>query len=221
MSTDMDRETLRRMSKDQLVDVVLELGDEVDQLREDVDAIRENAAQDRAEIRRDMHALEDELREDVRDRVDRVHRERSKTLRRLSAVEDEVGITTQDALAVAEGGEDARHMSRLGRLLRHGPDAVVDRATAKHYRAKTLVENWNRWGQIKSDAHGRERRLASKKHNLKSRLEDVEGSSLGWIQLYRAMELVAEWSEGAVSLEDGSHDEGKYVLVHRLEGGDR
>jgi hypothetical protein len=165
----------------------------------------------------DLNQDIDELKRDIRSRSDQLHKERAKVARRLSTVEDEVGIARTDALAIAEGGDDARHMSKLGRLVRHGPAAVSDNPTAKMYRAKELVENWNRWGTVRNDKLGKQRRLSSSKHKLKSRLSDARDESLSWVQVYRAMELVADWSDRKVDLEDGSQDEGQYVLVHRMD----
>lgn len=159
----------------------------------------------------------DDLRDDRRTAEDRLHRERAKLARRVATLEDELGIAATDALAVAEGDTGDHHLSKLGRLVRYGARAVEENPSTTTFRARELVENWNRWGTVRDDALGRERRLASRKHDLKTRLEDARNESLAWLQVYRAMQRVAEWSDGAVSLEEGSRDEGTYVLVHRLD----
>lgn len=217
------RSHLEAMSRDELVDVILDLAADVEQLRDDLDAERdarvtsqENAGKDRAAIRQELEQLRTDVEGDLQQTADILHHERSKLARRVAALEDEIGITAQDALAVAEAGEDGHQLTKLGRLLRHGPEAVSDRPTERMRRAKELVENWNRWGFVTPD--GTERRLASNSHDLKTRLEDARGEKLEWTQVYRAMQLVDDWSGPNVSLEEGQGDEGKYVLVHRKRG---
>jgi len=217
----LSRAEVEAMDRDELVEAVVELSDTVADLQATVEILQEDrdrAARERAEIRQDIATVRSDLETEVKDAEDRLHRERSKLTRRVSALEDEVGITAADAVAVAEGGEDATQLTRLARLVRHGPDAVTDRPTETVYRAKELVDNWDRWGTARDDAYRTERRLASKKHNLRTRLEDARDESLQWAQVYRAMEKIAEWSGGVIDLREGSEEEGKYVLVHRLEG---
>lgn len=156
----------------------------------------------------------DSLSSEFQTAKQRLHRERARLTRRVATLEDELDVPAADALATAEG-EDPEHLSKLGRLVRYGPEGVNDSPTSTMFRARELVVNWNRWGTVRDDALGTERRLASKTHDLKTRLEDARDEQLAWIQVYRAMELVAEWSDGSVTLEDGSNEEGSYVLVHR------
>jgi len=223
----VSRAELEAMTRDELIKLLLDLSHEVDRLREDLEAeqerrrdLQEHAGKDRAEIRRDLQADLNDLREDLKQTRSQLHHERSKLARRVTAVEDEVGISTQDALAVAEGGQDADGLSRLGLLVRHGPEAVSDRPTEKMYRARELVENWSRWGVTRDDSLRTERRLAAAGHSLKTRLEDARDETLSWRQVYRAMELIDDWSGATITLQDGSDDEGKYVLVHRPEDGE-
>lgn len=218
----VDPENLMAMSKPELIGVITDLAEQVEALADELDAAEEHRndlarqiASASGDLYEDIEALEDELQATEQT----LHRERSKLMRRVSALEDEVGITQADALAVAEAGDDAQHLSKLARLIRHGPEAVAEQPSPVHYRAKTLVENWNRWGRVQNDAHGKVRRLASKEHDLRTRLEDARDESLQWSQVYRAMELVAEWSGGVVELRQ-TDDEGK-VLVHTVgDGGD-
>lgn len=220
MSKSLSRAELAAMDRDELVDLIIQLSETVDDLQarvEDVEELSSKAARERAQLGQRLTKKTDELEADLKDRSDTLHRERSKLARRVAALEDEIGITTQDVLATAKAGEDAEHLSKLGRLVRHGPEAVSDRPTERMYRARDLVENWNRWGTIRDDAHGRERRLASTGHNLKTHLEDARDESLSWNQVYRAMELIDEWSDDRIDLRDGG-DEGRYVLVHTPRG---
>jgi hypothetical protein len=231
----ISRAELEAMDRDELVDTVVELSETVADLQTSVETLRDEledesesrrdgdqlAAQDRKEIKSEIADARDDLDDEISTTADVLHRERSKLARRVSALEDEVGVTTADALATAEAGEDAHTLTKLGRLVRHGPEAVSDNPSAKMYRARELVDNWDRWGTIRSDAvSDPERRLASKQHDLKTRLEDTRGESLAWRQVYRAMQLIEEWSGPNVSLREGSEDEGKYVLVHRLQEDD-
>lgn len=214
----VDRDQLAAMSKHELIDTVANLADQVETLTDELAAAEEH----RNDLARQIAATSGDLYEDIEaleadlnTKEQTLHRERSKLMRRVSVLEDEVGITRSDALAVAEASGDVHDLTRLGRLLRHGPEAVTDQPSAVHYRARDLVDNWNRWGQVKSDAYGKERRLASKKHHLLTHLEDSRNENLQWSQVYRAMELVAEWSDGKVELRQND-DEGK-VLVHVVE----
>lgn len=218
MTQSLNRATLEAMSRDELVDVILALDERVNAL--------EDATDDLPNIRARTNGLNsavDRLEDDVADLetqhdqdIHQLHRERSKVTRRLSVVEDDVGIAATDALAVAEAGQDAHQMTRLARMLRHGPHAVVDNPSATHYRAKELVENWNRWGDTHSFDRTKERRLACVEHDLKTRLEDARDEDLAWRQVYRAMKLVENWSDGKIELREGTDGEGKYVLIHEV-----
>ena len=224
----LSRAELQSMELDELVDAIVRLSQTVEDLQAHVNEekeLRQDAAKDRAAIRRERSEIIEDLREELAEEREqrkqaeqRLHQERSKLARRLSAIEDEVGITTSDALAVAEGGEDAQHLSKLARLIRHGPEAVSDDPTTTMRRAKEFVDNWERWGQVRRlDSSTKERRLASKRDDLKTHIEDERNERLSWKQVYRAMELIADWSDGTVSLKEGDDGEGKYVLVHRVE----
>lgn len=214
----ISRADLEAMDRDQLVQVVLELDRRLEDVEERVSEDFENAAKDRADIRTTLSGEVDRLESDAKTTADQLHRERGKLARRVAALEEEIGVTTTDALATAEAGPDGEHLTKLGRLVRHGPEAVSDQPGATLFRARELVENWNRWGTVKDDELGKARRLASKKHRLKTHLEDARDESLSWRQVYRAMEWVGENGGPNVTLTEGSADEGKHVLVHRLEG---
>lgn len=213
----ISRTDLEAMDRDELIEYVLEQDRRMADLEAELSDARADAAKDRAQIRARISDLEEELQGTIADAVDRQARERSKDRRRLSALEDEVGITATDALATAEAGADGEHLTTLGRLIRHGPEAVSENPGATLYRARELVDNWNDWGTIRDDALGKERRLASKKHRLKTHLESKLDERLDWRQVYRAMEWVERNSGESVSLTEGSQDEGKYVLVHKVE----
>jgi nucleotide-binding universal stress UspA family protein len=230
------RTELEAMSHDELVEYILDLQTRVDDLEARLDASqawRESLTaalfgETLSEATSEGGSLDDEtlvelvenLRDQIASRVDTLHRERSKLARRVAALEDEVGVSTQDAVAIAEGGDGASGLSRLGLLVKHGPEAVSDNPSTKMRRAKILLENWTRWGTVRDDALGTERRLASKGHDLKTRLEDARHETLSWLQVYRAMDLINDWSDSTISLEDGAESEGKYVLVHRPERGE-
>lgn len=213
----ISRTDLEAMDRDQLIETVLELDRRLEDVEQTVSDGLDNAGRDRAAIRSMIQEELTEIRDDHQQAEKRLHRERSKLARRVAALEDELGITATDALATAEAGADGEHLTDLGRLIRHGPEAVSDQPGATLYRARELVDNWNRWGTVRDDKLAFERRLASKKHDLKTRLEDARTESLDWRQVYRAMEWIAEHSSPNVTLQEGSTDEGKYVLVERRE----
>lgn len=214
----LSRAEVERMDRDDLVDAVVDLSEAVADLRDELNELKDHTGRQQAELHARISDVEAMFSEDISSAEDRFHHERSKLARRVSALEDEVGVSAADAVAIAEGGTEATQLTKLGRLVRHGPEAAVENPGPTAYRAKALVDNWNRWGTVRDDALGKERRLASKEHDLKTRLEDVREESLQWAQVYRTMEKIAAWSEGTIELRDESEAEGKYVLVHHLEG---
>lgn len=220
MST-LSRADLEAMDRDELIEAVLELDRRVADLEQRVSEDFDTAAKDRSAIRSLLDEELAELSDELALATDQLHRERGKVSRRVATLEDELGITATDALATAEAGEDGEHLTKLGRLIRHGPDAITDQPGRQMtlHRASDLVDNWNDWGTVKDDKLGRERRLASKKHRLLTHLEGTRNEDLSWRQVYRAMEWIAENAGPNVTLQEGSEDEGKYVLVHRLEEG--
>jgi regulator of replication initiation timing len=206
------------MDRDELVETLVGLSDTVEDLQATVETLKEDrneAARERAAIRQELTQAEDQLEGEIGAAEDRLHRERSKLARRVGALEDELGVAPEEANAIAEAGQEGAHLSPLGRLIRHGPESVTDTPTATLRRAKTLVDNWERWESTTRNGDLRIRRLGSREHDLKSRLEDVRGEDLSWKQVYRAMEKVADLSDGSVRLKAGQ--EGKYVLVIREE----
>jgi polyhydroxyalkanoate synthesis regulator phasin len=216
MSAGLSRAELEAMDRDQLIETIVELSATVEDLQAELKEVREHAAKDRAAIRRGVNETEKDLRSQQRQDVDTLHHERSKLARRVSALENELDVEPSAAVQIAEAGsEETAEYSRLSLLLRHGPEAVSDRPTQRMYRARELLQNWDRWGTTRNDAHndGPERRLAAKGHDLKTRLEDARGESLSWKQVYRAMQLIDEWSGKTIALRDGTADEGKHVLV--------
>jgi polyhydroxyalkanoate synthesis regulator phasin len=216
MSAGLSRAELEAMDREELVDAILNLATTVEDLQAELEEVKEHAAKDRAAIRREVNETEKDLSSQQRQDVDTLHHERSKLARRVSALENELDVEPSAAVQIAEAGaKEAAEYSRLSLLLRHGPEAVSDRPTQRMYRARELLQNWDRWGTTRNDAHtdGPERRLAAKGHDLKTRLEDARGESLSWKQVYRAMQLIDEWSGETITLREGSADEGKYVLV--------
>jgi len=218
MSAGLSRAELEAMDRDELVDAILDLATTVDDLQAELEEVKECAAKERAAIRCEVNETEKDLRSQQRQGVDTLHHERSKLARRVSALENELDIEPSAAVQIAEAGaEEAAEYSRLSLLLRHGPEAISNRPTQRMYRARELLQNWDRWGTTRSDklTDGVERRLAAKGHDLKTRLEDARSESLSWKQVYRAMELIEEWSGERIALREGNADEGKYVLVFR------
>lgn len=149
----------------------------------------------------------------LQEQMTTVHRERGKLARRVTAVEDELELDDQ-ALATA-GGQN----TPLDLLERVGPEAIEPNPSETLRRAKVLYENKGRWGQTRTNQrHGRHRFLASKKHDLRTRLEDARGESLQWSQVYRAMKKLAQLGGDHVVFDETDAD-GK-VVVFRAGGGD-
>lgn len=220
MSEAVSRAELEGYDRDELVDLVLDFSQRVEDLEERVSNDFETAAKDRASIRTMVNEAIADLEAEIEEVNTTQHKERGKLARRVTEIEDDLGVSSVDAIAVAEG-EEADGYTRLGRLMRVGPEAVVENPTAKMYRAKEIADNFGRWSQKTKRSGIVERRLASKRDDLKTRIEDNRGERLAWKQVYRAMELVAEWSDGGMTLVEGDDREGKYVLVHRTEVDDQ
>lgn len=152
----------------------------------------------------------------VAQETDHQSRERTRFVRRLVAIEDELGLEPGDAALIEKATDGETQPTRLGRLVKHGAEALTDNPSAVHYRAKALYENWNEWGEVRSDKLVKERRLASKKHHLRTHLQSECNESLQWNQVYRAMKKVAELSDGVIELREAGDDHGKHVLVQEL-----
>lgn len=216
----LSRAEVEAMDRDELVEAVVDLSDTVADLQATVETLKEDrdeAARERALIRQELAEAQSELEGSISDTEDTLHRERSKLARRVAALEDDLGVEPEQATAIAEAGQEGAHLSPLGRLIRHGPEAVTDNPTVTLRRAKDIVDNWERWEttEIDRDTDIRTRRLASREHALKTRLEDCRDEDLSWKQVYRAMEKIADLSDGTVQLREGQ--QGKYVLVIREE----
>jgi len=215
MSAGLSRAELEAMDHEELVDTIRDLAATVEDLERENQILEARVDGLDANIDRLVERLED-IEAQQREERDTLHHERSKLARRVSALENELDVEPSAAVQIAEAGsEETAEYSRLSLLLRHGPEAVSDRPTQRMYRARELLQNWDRWGTTRNDAHtdGPERRLAAKGHDLKTRLEDARSESLSWKQVYRAMELIDEWSGETIALREGSADEGMYVLV--------
>jgi chromosome segregation ATPase len=230
MSSEMSRadaldvlEDLRRQVG-ALADRVESLEAENAELRRELTETKEHTAKERMKIRRDHNDDVDELREELREEKEQRGREDGRIIRRLTAVEDEQGIDADDAIRAATEGHEGQALTTVGRLVKYGPEIALENATAKHYRARLIAEKFNdeSWGERQMLGDRRVFRLASKKHDLKQRVEETRGEDVQWNQIYRAMEWIADNSEGTVRLVDGGEDDGKYVLEHELRrtGGD-
>lgn len=212
------RSDLAEMERDQLVDIILDMDRRLEDLEERVKEDFATASKDRSDIRADMNALEDALQADITTEVSRVGRKQSTILRRVANIEDELGFKDEDVLALAEGGQGAVRESDLAKLLDAGPQAVTKRPTAVYDRAEVLARNWIRWGQS-TEKNGEidKRTLATKRDDLKTRLEDATDESLSWKQVYRAMQKVADLGPENLMLTETR--QGK-MLVQRVDGGD-
>lgn len=221
VSVAISRAELQAMDRDELIEFVLELSHEVDELEQELKDRTDAAGKDRAEIRKMVHeeisTLEEDLREEISERTNKQARDRSTVKRRLANVEDELGFEDDDVVALAEGGKENVRESDLAKLLEVGPQGVTKRPSEVYYRAEVLARNWIRWGQSKENNEEIvERTLATKRDDLKTRLEDARDESLSWKQVYRAMKKVDDLSPENITLTERT--QGK-MLVQRLNGG--
>lgn len=149
---------------------------------------------------------------------DTLRRDYRRLARRLTAVEEEVGIDHETAGAHAKGMET----SPLYLLETVGPEAVAAKPSKKLYRSRVLVENRDRWGEVRTNSKfGRHRLLATKEHDLKQRLEDARDEKLQWGQVYPAMEEIARLGGDHVRFieeyESAKRDYGKAVVWTEVE----
>lgn len=178
-----------------------------------------------ASFRDRIETLEEEneqLRETVDDQakeIDGLHRERLRLARRLVAVEEEQGIDATTANAFGDGAET----SPLYLLERVGPAAVADTPGPTLHRARVLVENKDRWGEVRrTPKYGRHRLLATNAHDLKQRIEDARDEDLAWNQVHRAMHKLAGLGGDHVRY-DGTYasdgeNYGKAVVWQEVDG---
>ncbi|XVH32244.1 hypothetical protein ACNS7O_03415 [Haloferacaceae archaeon DSL9] len=137
---------------------------------------------------------------------------------RLSKCEDELGIDKPDALSIECGVDDAQQLSKLERFIRYGAEAVCDRVYPVHERAREIALHFGEWGTKISDANGKRIRLCSKKDKLKTHLEAAFGRRFQWVEVYRAIEKLAELAQGTpLRCTQGRRGEGKYVLELRFD----
>lgn len=210
------RTELQSMDRDELVELVLDLSKRLEDLEETVKEDRDRAARERAESRLQANNARDELKDELKTDIANKSRQFAKLAQRVSRIEEELGVDIADGLGNEGSDRDDRDLSQLGRVVRMGPEAIKDNPTASDYRAKDLVDNWDRWGIRRKDRRKGvvTRRLRSKKDGIKTHLEDERGESLSWKQVYRAMERVAQWSSGEVTLQ--KIDSNGYVLEHEI-----
>lgn len=157
----------------------------------------------------ELKAANERLRETVADQAekhDELRREYIRLARRLTAVEEEHGIDAATANAFGDGAET----SPLYLLETIGPAAVADTPGPTLHRARVLVENKDRWGNVRSNPkYGRHRLLATTAHDLKQRLEDARDEDLAWNQVHRAMEKLATLGGDHVQFEERYASEGE------------
>lgn len=180
----------RHIRPEELLERLDSMADRLD----DVETHNEQQSRELQQANQRITALEtenEELRETVADQdeeIDALHRERVRLARRLTAVEEQHDIDPSTAKAFGDG----KTTSPLYLLESIGPEAVADAPGTTLYRARVLVENRDRWGEVRQNAKfGRHRLLATKAHDLKQRLEDARDEELQWGQVYPALKKLA------------------------------
>jgi hypothetical protein len=158
---------------------------------------------------------EDNLSESLESHKKQDGTRHSQLAKRISAAEDALDINADHCNPLSDGGSDAQ-LSRLDRAVRYGVESVADHPTPTMRRATTIGEHITEWGDSGWKSDG-DVRLASSRDNVKSLLEAARAETLQWSQVYRAMELVNEWSGSGISLQDGDDHEGNYVLTYRVD----
>jgi len=201
----------RQLTRDELEDRLDSLESAVEDLQARADAA--SRARDHLLDRvDDLEAENADLRGRVPDAdiatdddLQTLHTERAKLARRLCRVEEKLDV--DDPIAAAENRDTPLHL-----LARVGPEAIETSPSETLRRAKTLLENKNRWGQTRTNAkHGQHRYLSSSDHDLKTRLEDARDEDLGWHQVYRAMRKLGQLGGTGVQFDE-SDSRGKMVV---------
>jgi len=202
----------RQLTRDELEDRLDSLEAAVEDLEAERKRIHEEViVPQRARIS-ELEETVVELRERVPDAdvatdddIQTLHGERAKLARRLCRVEEELDV--DDPIAAAENRDTPLHL-----LARVGPEAIETSPSETLRRAKTLLDNKNRWGQTRTNAkHGQHRYLSSAQHDLKTRLEDARDEDLAWRQVYRAMRKLGQLGGTGVQFDE-SDSAGKMVV---------
>jgi FtsZ-binding cell division protein ZapB len=223
----LSRAELEAMDRGELVTAVVRLSETVQNLQAEVEVLKEKQTR-ASDVRTDMwdriEALEDDSPADPGDQdsatsddIEDLHRERMKLARRLTAVEEELEIDATTANRAAEG----RDTSPLYLLERVGPEAVADHPGATLQRARELLENRERWGEVRTNMkYGRHRVLASAAHDLRTRLEDARSENLQWRQVYVAMDKIASLGGDHVTFDEAYGDDyGKAIVWQEVAEG--
>lgn len=140
-----------------LEDRVAEQSERVDDLRAELAAERDDRAAairdeqiQRTQIVQNAKSdLRDEisaLREDLVDEQKTRSRADALVEKRVTHLADELDVDADDAVVATD---------KLVRLLRRGPDDVVDRVYPVHERARELLVHATDWGSLVSDENGR------------------------------------------------------------------
>ena len=189
-----------------------------------VGRVLENTTKRAKDLSDRVETLEESDPEQVKEDLHREQGTRAKSdaqiRTRLSQCEDELGIDKPDAIAREQGGEDVRHLSKLERFIRHGPEAVTERVYDVHERAREIALHFGEWGTKVNDATGKRIQLRSKKDKLKTHLEAAFDRRFQWNEVYRAIDKLAEIAYGTqLECKQGKPDEGKYVLELKISDG--
>jgi len=199
-----------------------ELEDRLDELQtsiEDLQTAHMDDRRERAQDRQRISALEATVEtltdqvETLEAELDRVNRERAALARRLTAVEDATDVDVE-----ADPASDGGTPSPLKLLARIGPEAVAINDGPTLRRAYHLARHRERWGEAtRNIKHGQHHVLATRRHDLRTRLEDAREEDLSWNQVYRALETCADLGGQHVQLDEeyGTEDEdwGKALVV--------
>jgi len=197
-----------QLTRDELLDRLNSMADRID----DVEMRLNSASQKRDDLQEQVWGLEDELEEeraqnerlrdendDLRDTVGQLERDRVRLFRRVAFLEQQVdGVDESNAAAVGD-----TTMTPLDLLAAIGPDAVAERDSKTLRRGRVLVEKRDDWGEtLRNQKYGRHHVLGTRRHDLRSRLQDVRDEDLAWRQVYRAMEKLARLGGDDVILDE-------------------
>ena len=127
----------------------------------------------------------DELRADLINEQKMRSKSDTNIERKVESLADAVDVDLQDSVVT---GED-----KIVRLLRYGPDDIVDHAYPVHERAREVLEHAGSWGKKHQDSFGS--RIILRSNDVREGLELVRNESLQPKQVRDVFEKLVELAQ--------------------------
>lgn len=161
--------------------------------------------------------LQEHVREDLENEIESEKQQRSQA---DAVLERKIATVAQASDADVNVEDAAMGMDKITRLIKIGPDDVVDRVYAVHERAQVLLEHLPDWGDTISDAKGNRLQITAPEAAEKIGL--VRAESVSSEQVKRVFEKVEELAaDSPRRVSVGKNGEDVLHLQIELEDGDR